>query len=68
MNLIVDDDLHGGTWFFFWASLLEKTAGPGRRFGGGAGRSFIINGNIALSGAQQPDAFLAAFRQALAPQ
>jgi predicted DsbA family dithiol-disulfide isomerase len=29
---------------------------------------FIVNGKLALSGAQQPDAFLAAFRQAIAQQ
>jgi predicted DsbA family dithiol-disulfide isomerase len=29
---------------------------------------FIVNGTITLSGAQQPDAFLDAFRQALVPK
>jgi predicted DsbA family dithiol-disulfide isomerase len=37
-----------------------------RRFGVDGVPFFIVNGTLTLSGAQQPDAFLEAFRQALA--
>jgi predicted DsbA family dithiol-disulfide isomerase len=35
-----------------------------RRFGVGGVPFFIVNGTLTLSGAQQPDAFLEALRQA----
>jgi hypothetical protein len=37
----------------------------GQRLGVQGGPFFIINGKITLAGAQQPDAFLAAFGQAV---
>jgi len=38
---------------------------PGRRFRVEGVPFFIVNGTLTLSGAQQPDAFLEAFRRAL---
>jgi predicted DsbA family dithiol-disulfide isomerase len=45
---------------------LQQAGELGRRFGVDGVPFFIINGNIPLSGAQLPEAFLQAFNQALA--
>jgi predicted DsbA family dithiol-disulfide isomerase len=45
---------------------IKETGDQARRFRVEGMPFFIVNGKLTLSGAQQPDAFLAAFREALA--
>ena len=47
---------------------IKEADGLARRFGVDGVPFFIVNGKFTLSGAQQPEAFLEAFRQAVGPK